>query len=276
MALTFNLLLKDAGVDPADVRLLRHETRRHRGQTPFSVWRSDVAAFDRYQSTQGRESRAWFRGAHWAAFVVTPDADTLFVGLYDIAGVEPVPPGWTHALDDRELDPDVTDLYALSSSGLMAEHRGRLVIDWGPGTRSWRQLAANQDKPIVELRRALVDPPFPGFAIFTAQLSDLETLPPGWRAALSAVHGVYLLTCPRTREQYVGSATGGDGFLGRWLGYVDDGHGGNAGLRSREPADYRVGILQVAGSGDDREAVVAMEANWKAKLQSREMGLNRN
>ena len=97
-----------------------------------------------------------------------------------------------------------------------------------------------------------------------------------WQSALGLARGVYLLTCPRTREQYVGSATGADGFLGRWMAYAGDGHGGNLELRSRDPADYRVSILQVAGSADDRDAVLGMEALWKQKLQSREMGLNRN
>ena len=88
--------------------------------------------------------------------------------------------------------------------------------------------------------------------------------------------GVYLLTCPRTREQYVGSATGRDGFLGRWRSYVDGGSGGNVSLRSRDPSDYQVSILQAAGSADDRGTILAMEERWKQKLQSRDMGLNRN
>jgi hypothetical protein len=33
-----------------------------------------------------------------------------------------------------------------------------------------------------------------------------------------------LLTCPKTKEQYVGSATGEHVFWGRWLNYLDNGH----------------------------------------------------
>jgi hypothetical protein len=40
---------------------------------------------------------------------------------------------------------------------------------------------------------------------------------PPWVAALSASRGVNLLTFPKAREQYVGSAAGADGFDGRWL-----------------------------------------------------------
>lgn len=56
------------------------------------------------------------------------------------------------------------------------------------------------------------------------------TVPLSWIAALSSSRGVYLLTCPKTREQYVGSATGIGGFYGRWLSYIRDGQGGNVGL----------------------------------------------
>ena len=86
----------------------------------------------------------------------------------------------------------------------------------------------------------------------------------------------YLLTCPRTREQYVGSATGAEGFHGRWLSYTRDGHGENVMLKSRDPSDYQVPILEVAGSAVPFEEILAMEALWKQKLQSRETGLNRN
>jgi hypothetical protein len=45
---------------------------------------------------------------------------------------------------------------------------------------------------------------------------------------------------------------------------------------SRDPADYRVSILEVAGSLITDDEIHAMEQRWKEKLQSREMGLNRN
>ena len=111
---------------------------------------------------------------------------------------------------------------------------------------------------------------------FVRPLSEIDALPKGWADALSASQGVYLLTCPRTREQYVGSATGADGFLGRWREYARTGHGGNIALKSRDPSDYQVSILEVAGSASTLLDILQMEQRWKAKLQSIEMGLNRN
>lgn len=276
------MLLREEGINPADVRLLRHETRKYRGRTPYSLWRENPdnpAKLERYQSTQRVDRRAWFRGRYWASFVVTPDASTLFVGLYEVGSVDPVPVGWSHDLIDRPLDPATDEMYELTKIGAMHEYSGRLAIGWGSGTRTWSQLAGNQDKPVVELRRSISDPPFLGFARFIGPLSEIEALPPSWHEALGTTGGVYLLTCPHTREQYIGSATGAGGFLGRWREYLDGGDGGDGGnvaLRSRGPADYQVSILQSAGSGDDPKAVLAMEALWKEKLQSREMGLNRN
>jgi hypothetical protein len=48
---------------------------------------------------------------------------------------------------------------------------------------------------------------------------------------LKATGGVYLLVHRERAHLYVGSATGGDGFFGRWRRY-QNGHGGNVGLLS--------------------------------------------
>ena len=117
---------------------------------------------------------------------------------------------------------------------------------------------------------------FPGFLNFVEPLSRLNALPKGWITALQSSRGIYLLACPRTKEQYVGSATGEHGFWGRWLNYLDNGHGGNVVLKSREPSDYQVSILEVAGTTSTENDILQVEQRWKAKLQTRQMGLNGN
>jgi hypothetical protein len=47
-------------------------------------------------------------------------------------------------------------------------------------------------------------------------------------------------------------------------------------LKSRDPSDYQVSVLEVAGSAATVDEIIAREGLWKQKLQSREMGLNRN
>lgn len=279
MGLTFKSILGELGVAPSEVRLLRHQTVKYAGRTPYTLWRDDPAGFLLYQSIQSVQNRPRLAGRYWASFVVTPAQSTLFVGLYEVERLGPCDPQVIDPLRRVPVTQDGArelDLYhqmlVESSAGLS----GRVFIDWGAGTRSWVQRAENQAKPIVEIGRAFEEEVLPGYSRFIGNLSAIEALPSGWLAALRASRGVYLLTCPRTREQYVGSATGDDGFLGRWLGYVRDGHGGNVGLKSRDPSDYQVSILEVSASTTTLEEILSSEQLWKAKLQSREMGLNRN
>lgn len=48
---------------------------------------------------------------------------------------------------------------------------------------------------------------------------------PSWRAALSAVAGIYLITDMKTGKVYVGSATGDGGIWTRWSQYAATGLG---------------------------------------------------
>jgi hypothetical protein len=158
----------------------------------------------------------------------------------------------------------------------LSDYRGRVVIDWGPGYRSWVQLAQNHNKTILEMRHTIGDPPFPGFLEFREKLSRLSGVPLSWRTALSSVNGVYLLVCPETGKQYVGSAYGSGGIWGRWEDYVASGHGGNQRMQDLPGADYQVSVLEVASSSSGPDALAKMEARWKQKLRSRDFGLNAN
>ena len=275
MPLRFNSLLGQAGIAPSFVRLLRHQdTRAEKGSTPYELWRDDRPEI--YQGAQSFRNRPKLRGAYWACFVATPGGETLLAGFYAARylGVNTEDRTWPRG---EAADPAGTcDLYELTLDEHLNDLAGRLVIDWGDAERAWIQRADKQDKLVLEIRQAFREPDFPGFTRFISPLSKIEGLPAAWIAALSSCGGVYLLTCPRTREQYVGAASGAGGFYGRWLDYARDRHGGNLGLKSREPSDYQVSILEVAGSAAAPEDILAMEALWKLKLQSREMGLNKN
>jgi hypothetical protein len=277
MPLSFNLLLSNAGLDPKEVSLLRHQDgRARRGRSIYQLWRDDRAVFEDYQSRQRRGAKLKFNRPLWASFVAAPDGETLFAGLYRIGAPHASDADW-QAPHSGEIVPAGADhVFPFERLNALSEFVGLLTVDWGGGARSWVQRADRRDKPVLELRRTLKEPEFPGYSAFFAQLSELDALPPSWSVALGASRGIYLLTCPRTAEQYVGAALGVDGFLGRWLAYARSGHGGNVGLKIRDPSDYRVSILEVAGSGASAEDILAMEALWKSKLQSREMGLNRN
>ncbi len=277
----FNMLLESEGISPADVRLLRHQQVGVAGRTSYGLWRDNLSGFEQWQSSQLTSRASYFEARVWASFVVPPDGSTLFVGLFEVGPKQIAPTEWIDPLFDRSLaerEPRPLHLYELTRLAAGAEYVGRLRVDWGQGTRSWVQKAnaPNGNKKVVEVSRVFQEEAFPGYSNFIANLATLPSLPAGWLTALTAARGVYLLTCPRTREQYVGSASGAGGFWGRWQEYVAVGHGGNLGLKSREPSDYQISVLEVAGSAATVEDILHMEALWKDKLQSREMGLNRN
>jgi hypothetical protein len=98
MPLRFNMLLRDEGIDPSDVRLLRHQTNKGPARTPYTLWRDDLAAFERYQSIQRSARRNHFKGRYWASFVAPPFGGTLFVGMFEARLVGPVPEGTTDPL----------------------------------------------------------------------------------------------------------------------------------------------------------------------------------
>lgn len=280
MTLRFNQLLRDVGIQPAEVRLLRHQDRAKEGKTPYTLWKANRPAFEAYQSAQDPNQRARFSVNYWASFVVPDDGRTLFAGLYRVHLAETVPADeldplhgqpfgnkkkWTHY--DRYLCEEVMSL---------TRYAGRLSIDWGVSAHAWVQMAERQDKEIIELLQTIKEEKFPGYTSFIGHLSELEAMPGSWMTALRVVRGVYLLVCPTSNEWYVGMAHGVDGFLGRWREYLANNHGGNLLLRGRPPSDWVVSILEVAGSSRTAAEIGEMESIWKRKLRDRGLSLNAN
>lgn len=273
--LRFNMLLSEAAISPSNVRLLRHREAGVRERTPYTLWRESQDAFEAYQAVQRQDRAAHFRANYWASFVVGPGGDTIFVGLFKVGTVVPVPPETLHPLTLEPLV-DPHNRYETARIPEFEKFAGCLKVEWGSGTRSWVQRAdsLSGDKPIIELTKEFKEEVFPGFGRFVKNLRELNNLPPGWLSILSASRGIYLLTCPRTHEYYVGSATGKDGFWGRWQNYLANGHGGNVKLMGRDASDYQISILEVAGSSASYGEILEMEQFWMQKLQSRSLGLN--
>jgi hypothetical protein len=207
--------------------------------------------------------------------VVDHAGECVFAGVWDVVG--PSDEAYTDPFPGMREDSRSAAVFETHRVEMLDEYRGRAVIEWGNGQRAWVQRAHLRTKPIVELRRQISEPVFPGFLQFTSRLSEVEALPSTWIAALRSTGGVYLLVHRERAHLYVGSATGGEGFFGRWLTY-QNGHGGNVGMQGIEgkAEDYDVSILETAGTGLEDREVLRLEANWKHKLASRLHGLNRN
>ncbi|MBZ0150814.1 MAG: GIY-YIG nuclease family protein [Planctomycetes bacterium] len=276
MVMTFNALLRGAGIDPAGVLLLRHRDPRVQRQVYETAIHAD-ARFDDYQRHQiaPRVIASFDKAAHLAGFVVDHAGDSVFAGVWSLHGrakdLRTVP---FAGLGEQEVPGATFDTRRVDA---LDQYRGRLVIEWGDGQRAWVQRAHLRTKPIAEIRRQISEPVFPGFLRFTSRLSDVEVLPSTWIAALRSTGGVYLLVHRERAHLYVGSAAGGEGFFGRWRTY-QNGHGGNVGMQEIEgrAEDYDVSILETAGTGLEERDVLRLEASWKQKLASRQHGLNRN
>ena len=93
---------------------------------------------------------------------------------------------------------------------------------------------------------------------------------------------VYLFVDTVSGQQYVGSAYGDDGLLGRWKAYIDTRDGGNKKIKEllrKEPERYhkfQFSILQILPKSTSNESVIQCEALYKNKLLSREFGMNDN
>ena len=277
MPIMFNAILLAANFDLGDIRLLRHKDNRAiKGRTPYELWRDNRQQFDLYQATQSLKNEGKLRVPYWASFIADPNDETLFVGIYSVKSQKLLEQDIPMPHRDGTDKAGSCVVYDLMLEPRLGDLIGKLIIEWGSGNRAWIQRADQQNKRVTELRTEFKEPDFPGFLKFIEPLSKLDKLPKSWMAVLQSARGIYLLTCPKTKEQYVGSATGIGGFWSRWQDYVQTGHGGDVALKSRDPSDYQVSILEVAGTASTIDDIGEMERRWKAKLQSRQMGLNRN
>jgi hypothetical protein len=277
--LKFNSILNECKIDPKSVQLVRHQDRGPNGGTPFSLLQENRSEFEFYQSVQGR---AVFRREFIASFVVTPNGETLFLDLYKSSKPQISSKAIICPIRLKSYDAGKFFVYDLTIDERMNDFSKRMVLNWGEGYRSWVQRAEKQNKDIIEIRKQFEEPQFPDYFSFRKRIEEIPTLYPTWRSVLQVTKGVYLLICNKTGAQYVGSATGDNGFLGRWSAYAIDGHGGNKLLKERNQRDYTVSILETVGSKTQRSQVLALENLWKEKLGSRaerlgdEFGLNAN
>lgn len=132
------MLLAEEGLPLDGVTLARHQDTRMRGGiTMFRLWRNQPDEFARYEAVQGRE--VFHVGGYIASFVVDSEGDVVFVGLSRVTSCarnqEPV---LFDYLDERN-EPGEVFVYEFERDERLAPYEGRLVIDWGPGARSWCQ-----------------------------------------------------------------------------------------------------------------------------------------
>jgi hypothetical protein len=149
----FNDILAAEGIEPEEVKLVRHKDNRSpEGVGVYDVWLAEDGRFELYQRLQHR--MVFANASMLASFVVTPTEETLFVGMYDVAGVGKASPGTICPVTSRDVGTGSHNLYSLNLSQKLDDYRGRLIIEWGPGYRSWVQLAAKQNKMVSAILKS--------------------------------------------------------------------------------------------------------------------------
>jgi hypothetical protein len=132
--------------------------------------------------------------------------------------------------------------YNLINSGVLMDLHNRLVIDWGTSTQSWVQ--RELDKDIWEILPKGFVSDFPGWDKVIVTHRELEAIiqnPDGnreWEVFLKSHDGVYVIHDTKTKENYVGSASGDEGLWHRLQGYVMTGHNYNKGLMELFVGNY--------------------------------------
>jgi hypothetical protein len=123
---------------------------------------------------------------------------------------------------------------------------------------------------------------FPGYEKVIVSWGELKRVleKDTWKTALQNQKGVYLLTDMSNGKKYVGSAYGENMILGRWRAYVQNGHGGNLGLKELSfdhiKKYFTFAILDIYKSTTEDQIIINRENWWKEVLQSKSFGYNKN
>ncbi len=285
-----NDLLAKKGIDPKGVLVLRHRPleRELRKILPWlAAERPDI--YNGYQQAQRPVvEKAMTRAQYVASFIGHAPRQALFIGLYKNTGWRKV------SFTQYWKIPQNIELNSLGMRGLGQERssalwfdlkavdfyrdwKGKLVVQWPGLERSWWRWSERNDFEIAAIfEESLLDAAMPSWEAIVLTWQELRVLPYRWRSALAQWRGVYFVFDVSSGRGYVGSASGNENILQRWLGYAATGHGGNKKLKNCRPANLRFSILQRVSPDMERKDVVQLEGSWKDRLHTRNSGLNDN
>ncbi len=280
--LYFSDILKKAGLDPAKVKLIRHSLSDDGFQRCYHAEPQMVWEYTRVQKPDFSKGYTY-----WCVFISGESTTARFFACYRVNGWVP---------DAPELKPVGFPIeewfrgekayFDLHPVDVLDEYKGRLLIDWGKSTLSWHQKGTTE-KPVLAIESTAK--PFIGYDKVVLAYDELKEVVENeagdyalWQAALSAVNAVYLIVDTQSGRQYVGSAYGKEGLLGRWRIYVDSLHGHNKLMKElicAHPERYKYfqfSILQILPKTVTDDEVIHTESLWKQKLRTIEFGMNDN
>lgn len=279
--LYFSDILRKAGLDPAKVKLIRHS----RSDADFnSCYQKGPEMIQEYTRVQKPDFSKGYD--YWCVFISESSTTARFFACYRVNGSVPDAPAlkpsgfpiesWFHGnLSYFDLEP----------VSLFEEYENRLVIEWGKSALAWHQKGTSE-KPVLAIESFAK--PFIGYENVILSYDELKAVVENrldyslWQSALSSVNAVYLIVDTETGQQYVGSAYGENGLLGRWSCYISTLHGGNKLMKEvlcSHPDRYQsfqFSILQILPKTITQDEIIHIESLWKKKLLSARFGMNEN
>jgi hypothetical protein len=289
-----NNLLRTKEIDPQQTLVLRHrpsEPKLNRALPRLAAQKPDV--FNAYQRTQTKKlEKAMTSAAYVASFIGHEPGKALFVGLYSIGASKPMTLDeyWEEeAYKEMKVKYDMRGFteedgrssilwFDLRLTEFYASWKGKLIVEWPPPELSWwRRAHRNTMRVLAILENSALDPAIPDWRETVFEWEELRDLSPRWKGKLAEWRGIYYIFDTSDGKGYVGSASGVENLLGRWLNYAASGHGGNSLLRNRDPRHFRFTILQRVSPDEDVNDVTRLEATWKKRLHTGSPdGLNEN
>jgi len=264
------------------IRLVRHQDKRFDIEQLYR--NNQIEIYQEYQSKP-----VFLNSDIIISFIGKPNSHAQFVGVYDILDCHG-PTNFALPIDFiyQTMGTDNCYKYNLQRDQRFDELKRRLIVDWGSGTRSWVQHYKPCSKELVEIRPLGYAREFSDYMNVILNYTDLVEITSNavtnkdWHSALKSVAGIYMILDTKTGKQYIGSAYGENGILGRWITYAKTRHGDNkqlAELLDERPDaihDFRYSILQIVSTSLTPREVIKLEAQHKEKLGSRAHGLNSN
>jgi hypothetical protein len=162
---------------------------------------------------------------------------------------------------------------------------GKLVIEFKNNSQSLvRRATSVIDQCVVwqYTQESFYDDAFPGYDKVNISWSEMSRLlkKDSWKTALQNQKGVYLITDSSNGKMYVGSAYGEDMILGRWMSYLEKGHGQNVAFKRLTfeyiKQNFRYSILDIFKSTTDDQIIINRETLFKEQFLTRQFGYNEN
>lgn len=242
----------------------------NRSTDPIALFKEDKGELLRWQFWNYSKNKSFFEGQVAIGFVKI-DGDRWL--LFDISRIT------------KDLNSFNSIGYEFEPLTQYEKYLGRVIIEFKNRSQQMVRRAESviNDCVVVQiLEDAFDNDVFPGYENVNLSWSELRRVLPKstWKTAFENQKGVYLITDSSNGKFYVGSAYGTEMIFGRWLSYIQTGHGGNVELKNLEfdhiRNHFRYSILDIFKSTIEDHVIIKRENWWKNTLMTRQFGYNKN